>query len=160
MHYYSFNIGDYHSHTAHLELLEDLAYRRMIDFCYLNEKPLPVDVDEIARLIRMRTHSECIANVLRDFFYQLESGEWVNKRIAQEVTEYNKKSEKCKAAALKRWGNKDLKSDADAMRTHSERNANHKPITNNHKPLNKSTRKRSLREDLTDNSWTGQKDGN
>ncbi|NDH69342.1 MAG: DUF1376 domain-containing protein, partial [Gammaproteobacteria bacterium] len=32
MHYYQFHIGDYKSHTHHLSLLEDLAYRRLLDF--------------------------------------------------------------------------------------------------------------------------------
>jgi uncharacterized protein YdaU (DUF1376 family) len=68
MHYYQFNIGDYHTHTDHLSEMEDLAYRRMLDWCYLHEKPLPEDVAEVARLIRMRSHSDSIANVLREFF--------------------------------------------------------------------------------------------
>ena len=49
MFYYSFNIGDYQSHTSHLSEMEDLAYRRMLDWCYLHEKPLPEEVDEILR---------------------------------------------------------------------------------------------------------------
>jgi len=39
MHYFNFNIGDYASHTRHLSLMEDLAYRRLIDAYYLAEKP-------------------------------------------------------------------------------------------------------------------------
>ena len=62
MHYYQFNIGDYASHTQHLDEIEDVAYRRMLDYCYLNEIGLPKSVDEVARLIRMRTHSERNAN--------------------------------------------------------------------------------------------------
>ncbi len=62
MHHYPFHVGDYASHTQHLDELEDLAYRRMLDFIYLNETNLPESVDEIARLIRMRTHSERNAN--------------------------------------------------------------------------------------------------
>jgi uncharacterized protein YdaU (DUF1376 family) len=57
MHYYQFNIGDYQSHTNHLDPLEDLAYRRMLDWCYLHEKPLPLDANEIARIIRLRDHA-------------------------------------------------------------------------------------------------------
>ena len=68
MHYYKFNISDYKAHTEHLELLEDLAFRRMLDWMYLHEKPLPKNIDEIARFIRMRTHNDCIAYVLQEFF--------------------------------------------------------------------------------------------
>ena len=39
MHYYSFNIGDYASHTRHLTAIEDLAYRRLLDLYYLHEQP-------------------------------------------------------------------------------------------------------------------------
>ena len=53
MHFYSFNIGDYMSHTVHLSLMEDLAYRRCLDIYYLHEKPLPEDASMVARKIRM-----------------------------------------------------------------------------------------------------------
>lgn len=119
MHHYPFHVGDYASHTQHLDELDDLAYRRMLDFIYLNETNLPESVDEIARLIRMRTHSERIAIVLREFF-KLENGEWINKRANLVIGEYRAKSEKAKESASKRWG----KADANALPTHSERNAN------------------------------------
>ena len=50
MNYYPFHLGDYAAHTAHLEPMEDLAYRRMLDLYYRTEKPLPLDTAEIARL--------------------------------------------------------------------------------------------------------------
>ena len=117
MHYYQFNIGDYQSHTAHLSDLEDLAYRRMLDWCYLHEKSLPLDPGEIARQIRMRTHSECIANVLREYFEQREDG-WIHLRVIQEILKTGMKSEKASESAKARWGK-----NAKAMRTHSECNA-------------------------------------
>ena len=72
MHYYQFNIGDYHTHTDHLSEMEDLAYRRMLDWCYLHEKELPLDCEQIARLIRMRSHTDCIAIVIEEFFVHLD----------------------------------------------------------------------------------------
>lgn len=139
MHYYQFNIGDYHSHTNHLELLEDLAYRRMLDWCYLNELPLPEDLSEIGRLIRMRTHSECIEIVLRDFFTLTDDG-YTQARIVNEVSAYREKSAKAKKSALARWNKPPSKDgdngDANALRTESEGNAKHKPLTTNHKPVN------------------------
>lgn len=38
MNYFPFHVGDYAAHTAHLEPLEDLAYRRMLDAYYLRAK--------------------------------------------------------------------------------------------------------------------------
>jgi uncharacterized protein YdaU (DUF1376 family) len=141
MHYYQFNIGDYVSHTSHLDDLEDLAYRRMLDYCYLNECGLPETVEEVARVIRMRTHSVCIANVLHEFFYQHTDMTWRNKRIDDEIAASKGKSEKAASAARKRW----QKTDADALPTHSERNANAmrtqcQPLTINHKPITKESR--------------------
>jgi uncharacterized protein YdaU (DUF1376 family) len=131
MHYYQFNIGDYQTHTNHLTELEDLAYRRMIDWCYLHEKPLPNDVDEIARLIRMRTHCDCIANVLREFFYLTNDG-YMSERVTYELEQIYSKSDKARSSANKRWNKiKGLDKDANAMRTHSEGNATHNTLPNN-----------------------------
>jgi len=115
MHYYQFNIGDYQSHTSHLSETEDLAYRRMLDWCYLHEKPLPIDPEEIARLVRMRTHSDCIAVVLREYFKKTESG-WISSRVLLEMDRVGEKSSKARASAKARW-------DANAKRTQSDGNA-------------------------------------
>lgn len=130
MHYYQFNIGDYSSHTTHLSEMEDLAYRRMLDLYYLREKCLPDSIDEIARLVRMRTHSECIAIVLREFF-KLESDGYHHARVDSEILAYQDKRNKASKAANSRWNKNNDLADADALQTDSERNANHKPITNN-----------------------------
>ena len=128
MHYYKFNIGDYKSHTDHLELLEDLAYRRMLDWCYLHESPLPDDVPDIAKKICMRSHCDCIEFILKEFFTLKNTG-WHQDRIKKEISVYHSKSDKAKASAMARWDkkaikNKDIKDDANAMRTQCDRNAN------------------------------------
>ena len=129
MYYYLFNIGDYQSHTGHLSELEDLAYRRLLDWCYLHEKPLPNNVDDIGRLIRMRTHCECIATVLREFFELTDEG-WISNRILVEIEKVNQKSSKASASARARW---EKSKDANALQTQSERNATQdtRPITQN-----------------------------
>jgi uncharacterized protein YdaU (DUF1376 family) len=136
VHYYQFNIGDYASHTQHLDEIEDLAYRRMLDYCYLNEIGLPESVEEVARLIRMRTHCERIANVLREFFTRHGDGCWRHDRVDREIAGFREKSDKSRKAARKRWGN----DDADALPTDSEGNADAmqtqcQPLTINHKPI-------------------------
>ena len=123
MHYYQFNIGDYQSHTAHLSELEDLAYRRLLDWIYLHEKPIPLEIKEVARNIRMRTHCESIAIVLQEFFVGTETG-WVSDRVQREIAKAGDKSQKASQSAKARW-------DANALRTQSEGNATHNtlPIT-------------------------------
>ena len=84
MHYYQFNIGDYKSHTDYLSPMEDLAYRRMLDWCYLHEKELPSSPQEIARKIGLRDFIKEIELVLCDFFTKTDSG-YSNQRIMEEV---------------------------------------------------------------------------
>lgn len=159
MHYYTFKAKDYISKTAFLEPLEDLAYRRMLDHCYLTEKPLPEDIEEIAMLIRMRTHCDCIKTVLH-YFFELTPQGYVNDFVARELLTYYQKSQKAKASAEARWNKernktKDLDGvkvqceiDANALQAQSEGNANHKPLTNNQEPLNNKNNKSSGNDDL------------
>jgi uncharacterized protein YdaU (DUF1376 family) len=119
MHYYQFNIGDYQSHTAHLSEIEDLAYRRLLDWYYLHESPIPDDIPEIARQIRMRTHTESIAIVLQEFFELTKKG-WSSVRANREIAKTGEKSAKASASAKARW-NKDV--DANALQKQSESNA-------------------------------------
>ncbi len=143
MHYFTFHPKDYMSKTNFLNPMEDLAYRRMLDYQYLNESPLPKDIEEIAMLINMRTHSESIATVLR-YFFELTDDGYVNDRAEKEIAKYQTKSDKARKSANIRWkgtvskasnSKASIDSDADAMRTHSEGNTNHKPSTTNDKPV-------------------------
>ena len=124
MHYYQFNIGDYKSHTEHLSEMEDLAYRRLLDWYYLHESPISLDIEEVARQIRMRSHTECIALVLREFFEQTKKG-WVSHRANIEIAKAGEKSVKAKASATARW-NKEK--NANALPTQSESNATHNTV--------------------------------
>lgn len=131
------------SKTNFLEPMEDLAYRRMLDYHYLNESPLPADIEEIALLINMRTHSDSIATVLRYFFDLTDDG-YINDRAEQEIAKYQEKSEKARKSAQARWKKKPSKpskgkglsdNDANALQTDCEGNANQEPLTMNHEPL-------------------------
>ena len=107
MHFYSFNIGDYMSHTVHLSLMEDLAYRRCLDIYYLHEKPLPEDATEVARLIRMPEHKPEVVQVLKEVFLHMMLVQgYVHKRTNEEITKYQAKiqaaSRAGKASALAR----------------------------------------------------------
>ena len=106
MHFYSFNIGDYMSHTVHLSLMEDLAYRRCLDIYYLHEKPLPEDATEVARLIRMPEHKPEVVQVLKEFFTHNVGTGYVHKRTDEEITKYQAKIQSAsragKASALAR----------------------------------------------------------
>lgn len=130
MNYYQFHIGDYAVHTRHLSLMEDLAYRRLIDWYYTNEKPIPSDPDKAARLIGMQDQAKEVSNILSDFFIKSDAG-YINKRCDKEISKYKEKADRAKNANSHRWKSEtDLKSDAnsDADRIPT---TNQEPGTNN-----------------------------
>jgi uncharacterized protein YdaU (DUF1376 family) len=128
MHYYQFHIGDYKSHTHHLTLMEDLAYRRLLDFYFLHEQP--IKHRDIARQIGMREHEEDVMTVLNEFFISTADG-FVSPRADKEIKQYKEFAEAGKRGAAKRWGtppNREANSPPNATPIATN---NHKPITNN-----------------------------
>ena len=135
MHYYQFNIGDYAKHTRHLTLMEDLAYRRLLDFYYTSENPLPSDVKKLSRLVGMPDHQVEIAQVLEDFFC-ISGGSFVQKRVADEIDKYVSKADAARANGRKGGRPKKPKitqpvKSANPNVTGSK--ANQEPLTTNHK---------------------------
>lgn len=133
MHYYNFHIGDYKSHTHHLSLIEDLAYRRLLDLYYLTEKP--IIGDQAARLIGMREHGHEVLCILLEFFEETPQG-FISKRADAEIASYKAMSEGGKKGAEKRWGKVAiggvLGGDSIPNQPLIATN-NQEPITNNHK---------------------------
>jgi uncharacterized protein YdaU (DUF1376 family) len=144
MHYYQFNIGDYQSHTSHLSDIEDLVYRRLLDWYYLHECPIPLNEAEVSRQIRMRSHTESIAIVLQEYFERTDDG-WIHHRANKEIAKADEKSEKASASAKARWSKKD----ANALPTQSESNATHNtlPITQDTKPIKENKKGSRLSQD-------------
>lgn len=110
MNYYSFHVGDYAVNTIHLSDEEDLIYRRLIDLYYQTERPITIDVDRAARLIRKSGQVALVESVLSEFFQKTETG-YTNKRCEAEITKYHAKADRAKAANDKRWSGHVLKSD-------------------------------------------------
>lgn len=102
MNFYDFHIGDYAVRTAHLEPMEDLAYRRMLDLYYTREFALPSSVEEIARLTRLRAYTKEIEAVLREFFTQTDRG-WINEKCEELIATAQSKSGKASKSAHVRW---------------------------------------------------------
>lgn len=130
MNYYEHHLGDYLRDTAHLSMLEDGAYRRLIDAYYIREAPLPNALRDVCRLVRAQTKQdrEAVETALREFFAESPDG-WRHRRCEREIERYQDKQRKAKASAAARWERKPQHSEGnanaspDAMRTHSEGNA-------------------------------------
>jgi len=177
MHFYKFHIGDYMSHTRHLSLLEDLAYRRLLDFYFLHEQP--IKHRDAARQIGMREHEEDVLTVLNEFFLSTDDG-FVNPRANKEIQEYKAHQGTSAYGAFIR-DNQSLKSvvqkdvyiqhftngtldtyintlrtqDVPIMSTSSIHDAtnNHKPLTTNHKPKRESATVVACPPDVSQQIW-------
>ena len=97
MHFYPFHLAEYAAHTRHLSLMEDLAYRRLLDRYYLDEAAPMGSVEAIARLLGMRGEVEAVASVLAEFFVETPDG-WVNARAERELEAYRRRQENQAAA--------------------------------------------------------------
>lgn len=130
MNYYEFHIGDYLKNTAHLSMLEDAAYRRLIDAYYTREAPLPIERRACYKLCRAasKDEREAVDYVLDEFFFEHADG-WHNERCDAEIFRFKDKQAKAKRSADARWNKQQPHSDGnanaspDAMRTHSEGSA-------------------------------------
>ena len=163
MHFYSFNIGDYMSHTVHLSLMEDLAYRRCLDIYYLHEKPLPEDATEVTRLIRMPEHKPEVVQVLKEFFTHDVGTGYVHKRTNEEITKYQAKiqatSRAGKASALARSN----ASSTNVQLNKKQETLNKKQETNIKRPNNVTKKtwedflihRKNLKKPLTETAFKG-----
>jgi uncharacterized protein YdaU (DUF1376 family) len=88
--YYEHHIGDYAEATAHLSLLEDAVYSRLLRKYYATEQPLPADLKKVQRLVGARSKDElaAVVTVLEDFFTLEEDG-YHNARCDREIDAFN-----------------------------------------------------------------------
>ena len=88
--YYNRHIGDYLRDAAHLSMIQDGAYTRLLDLYYTREGPIP-DA-EVTRLCRARGANEtrAIRVCLKEFFVWT-NGLWRHKRCDRELSDYAKK---------------------------------------------------------------------
>ena len=151
MHYYQFHIGDYKSHTHHLSLLEDLAYRRLLDFYFLHEKP--IKHRDVARQIGMREHEEDVMTVLNEFFISTEDG-FVSPRADKEIKQYKEFAEAGKRGAAKRWGTPPNGEAISPPNATPIATINQEPITTNHKPKRESATVVACPPDVSQQIWS------
>ena len=151
MHYYSFHVSDYIHDTAHLSNNEDLAFRRLLDLYYTQEKPIPNKTHEVARRIRMGKNIDAVQTVLEEFFmYSQEHDFWFHKRCDETIAAYQAKAERNREVG--KLGGRP-KSNPDETQTVSKDNPNQEPITNNHKPIKERATSVACPPDVSDQVW-------
>lgn len=143
MHYYQFCIGDYRRDTDHLSLVEHAIYRYLIDWYYLDEKPIPKDNPTVIRRLRLSgiIETDALQAVLNDFF-KLEEDGWHHDRIDMDLASYHHKKQVNSTNG--KLGGRPKKTQSVSVGldsiTEQEPNQkatiNNKPITNNKKQTN------------------------
>lgn len=85
MNYYNRHVGDYAKDTGHLSQGQIGAYDLLLDWYYANEKPLPIDLDDIYRIARVVDAQEKKnVNKVLKFFTQTPDG-YIHKRVEAEL---------------------------------------------------------------------------
>ncbi|PWF25041.1 YdaU family protein [Corticimicrobacter populi] len=102
MNYYPHHIGDYITATAHLSMIEDGAYRRMLDLYYSREQALPSEQKALYRLLRARSQEEqeAVDIVLGEFFEETMDG-WIHGRCDEEIEKARASGERARTNGKK-----------------------------------------------------------
>ena len=97
MNCYKINIVEIAINTRYLTLIQDLSYRRLLDWYYLNERPIPTSNPSM--LIGLNDYLTDVERVLNDYFVRTDDG-WVNNQIEVAI-EASKRTKQIKPEAIK-----------------------------------------------------------
>lgn len=91
MNWYERHLGDWAKKTGHLSMLEEGAYTRMVDWCYIHERPLPMTEREVCKVARASTPTEraAVRRILHEYFQLADDG-WHQGRIDKVLRAYEK----------------------------------------------------------------------
>lgn len=97
-------------------------YWGIVEFLHNNGNT--IDLDELPVLANnLNCEFETLKSIICDFeLFFIEKNKIYSKRIAKNLKQQKEKSKKAKQSAMQRWQQKS--DDANALQTHSERNAN------------------------------------
>jgi len=86
LNYYRRYVGDYLKDTARLSILEHGAYNLLLDYYYAEEQPIPLDIEEVCRMVRAIRPEErrAVEKVLAAYFVKDDDG-YHNARADDEI---------------------------------------------------------------------------
>ena len=140
MHYYKFNISDWALGTAHLSLIEEAIYFRLINHYYDTEKPIPEETHSVVRRLRLGSESDSVQIILDEFFTLTDKG-YVNYRCEEILKDYRKTSKKNKqngskgGRPSKNAAPKETQEEPSGLISVSQNNPNQEPLTTNQEIL-------------------------
>lgn len=159
---YQFHIGDFNRATRHLSRLERSIYRDMLDIYYETEKPLPLDVERIFRLVVAISNEErtAVEQALNEFFHKNELG-YVHVRCELEIERYKnnttQKSEAGKRSAAARAAKREqiINGRSTSVKDSLQRNSNVESTNQSTSTLNQSTSSKDVTPLATPKKTTG-----
>ena len=80
--YMPFYTGDYYRDTRHLSMLQHGAYRQLLDHCWDQKGPLPLDMARCFRICGAvsKEEQDAVAGIIAEFFVCMDDGHY-NRRI-------------------------------------------------------------------------------
>ena len=100
--YFPFYTGDYYRDTRHLSMLQHGAYRQLLDHCWDQKGPLPLDLEKCYRICGAvsKEEQECVRGIISEFFVCMDDGHY-QKRVMEEVAKAEQWSQKSREGGLK-----------------------------------------------------------
>ncbi len=92
MYYFSLDIDKWMKRTHHLLPEEEGIYLRLINHYYDSEKPLPLDVHQLARRLNLAAYRETMQQILAEFFIETPDG-YTNDKCDRNIAEYHRKGD-------------------------------------------------------------------
>lgn len=133
MHYYKFNIKDWTRDTAHLSVIEEGVYRRLLDHYYESEKPIPSETNMVIRRLRLGGHEDVLSVILAEFFEAREDGHH-HARCDDEIGKYHAKAGANRENGKRGGRPKKTEENPNGFENEPTDNLNHKPLTTNQEP--------------------------
>ena len=129
MHYYKFNIADWHLATSHLTFEEELVYFKLCNFYYDSEQPISAETQMVTRRLRLGNRQEIVDAILLEYFDLCDDG-WRHKRCDLEIFAYQEKLERNRAVG--KLGGRPKKTQmVSKANPNITLTTNHKPLTTN-----------------------------
>ena len=118
MQWYPHYPGDYMRDTAHLSMIEDGAYRRLLDHYYSSNANVDANASRMHLVCRAVSDDERAAvDYVVSKYFTVEDGLYHHERADKEIEKAKIKSKKASTSANKRWGKRNANADANALRT-------------------------------------------
>jgi len=129
--YIQIHIGDLVKDTSELDNEEFGAYMRLL-LAHYSKYHDGIPIDKVTKIVRENVPE--VMDQIEEFFI-VKNDKLLSKRCVKEIKKIKEKSSKASKSAKERWEKQRVNDDANAMRTHSDGNANQEPITSNQEPV-------------------------